>query len=156
MRAAGVPDREIQRAAVEAATEVCFLGGNIVVSSADYGRNLILQKLTGDDTYTLHITHFEVGDGATPVTAADTAMESGKARQPLTSSVIDNDEATLNFFFSDAQLPNDDYTEAGTFVDGTASLGTGKLFNHALFGSTYTKATGEDSTFVVVFTLNAA
>lgn len=129
---------------------------NLVVSSANHGRNLICQRLAGTNTYSLNITHGEIGTGSTAPTDGDTGLIAGVARSgdPLTSVV--NNVVTIQFFFSDAQLPNQTYREFGTFVDGIITLGTGQLFNRILISPVYTKAAGEDTTVEVEFTINSA
>lgn len=127
---------------------------NLVVSSSGHGRNLFVQRLTGDNSFTLNITHGEIGTGSTPPTNADTALTTPTDRVAVTLASASNNVATLRFFFADGDLADDTYNEFGTFVDGTITIGTGQMFNHALFASAYVKATGEDTTIDVEFTLN--
>jgi hypothetical protein len=53
-------------------------------------------------------------------------------------------------------LVNQNYYEFGTFVSGSAALGSGQLFNHALFTSPYGKTAGTDTTVEVDFQFAAA
>jgi len=126
---------------------------NLVVSSANYGRNIIAQRLAGTNTYTLNITHGEIGTGSTAPTNNDTALQTPSNRIATTLASVSNNVVTLQFFFSDATLPNNTYREFGVFIDGTATLGTGQLFARAVFATSYTKATGEDTTIEYIFTL---
>lgn len=127
---------------------------NLIVSSADYGKNLIAQRLAGTNTYTLNITHGEIGTGSTAPALTNTGLATGTTRRVTESASVSNNIVTLRFFFADAVLANGTYNEFGTFVDGTATLGTGKLFNRALFSTAYVKATGEDTTVDVEFDIN--
>jgi len=61
---------------------------------------------------------------------------------------------TFRFFFASADLANGTYREIGTFIDGTSTVSTGKMFNHALFGTAYTKGTNENTTIEVVFSIS--
>ena len=45
-------------------------------------------------------------------------------------------------------------SEFGCFVDGSSSIGTGQLFNHALFAAPYTKSAGTDITVGVNITIS--
>lgn len=127
---------------------------NLIVSGTNTGRNLIAQRLASINTYSLNITHADIGTGITPPANSDTQLGTPIARAPVTLQVVSNNVVTLRFFFSNALLPNGTYTEFGTFVDGSGAVSTGKLFNRILFGAAYTKATGEDSTFEVEITIN--
>ncbi len=127
---------------------------NLIVNGTNTGKNLIAQRLGGVNNYSLNITHADIGEGTTEPNISDTQLEDPVARAPVSSQGVVSNVVTLRFFFSDALLPNGTYTEFGTFIDGSPSVSTGKLFNRILFGSAYTKATGEDSTFEVEITIN--
>lgn len=129
---------------------------NLVVSGTNTGRNLIAQKLAGDNTYSLNITHADIGTGSATPANSDTVLETATVRTALTIGEATGNGASLRFFFSDALLPDGSYTEFGTFVDGSGTIDTGQLFNRALFGSAYEKAAGEDTTVEVDFTINSA
>ena len=128
---------------------------NLIVSGDNTGRNLICQRLAGTNTYSLNITHADIGTGTNAPANGDTALQTPTVRGALTLASISNNIVTLQFFFSDATLPNGSYTEFGTFVDGSATIGTGQLFNRALFGITYNKAAGEDTTVEVEFEITS-
>jgi hypothetical protein len=126
---------------------------NRVMLGTNTGKSLILQRLIGTNTYSLNISHAEIGTGSTTPADSDTALQTPTTREAKTTGVISSNVATFQFFFPSADLPNGTYYEFGTFVDGTASLSTGKIFNRALFGSAYTKATSEDTTVQLDITL---
>ena len=126
---------------------------NLVVSSSNRGRNLLCQWLAGIGTYAIGINYGEMGTGSTTPTNADTALATPVKRVAPTTNVISNNVLTLQFFFSDAVLSNNTYYEFGTYIAGSATLGSGQLFNHVLFSSPYIKASGEDTTIEVDFTI---
>jgi hypothetical protein len=127
---------------------------NIIVNGTDTGLNLILDRLNGKNTYSLNINHLDIGDDNTTPTVSDTALGNAVARSAKVTGVISGSDLTLRFFFASADLANGTYYEVGTFIDGTASVDTGKMFNHALFGSAYTKGTNENTTIEVVFNIS--
>ncbi len=124
---------------------------NLLVISPSRGKNLIVQRLTGVNTYSLNIKYGEIGTGSAAPTTADTGLNTPSVRVPvsLASTSVSLSEAQFQFFMSDAQLPNGTYREFGMFVDGDAGTATGQFFNHILFTTAYTKAAGEDTTIEV-------
>lgn len=128
---------------------------NKVVLSPDNGRNLITQALSGDYTGSLEITHCELGTGTTDVTDNDTITESGAIRIQRAYVSVASNVLTLKFFFSDAILTDGTYNELTMWMDGSASISSGHLFNRLMFStSAYTKATGEDTSVEIKCTLN--
>lgn len=128
---------------------------NLIMQSANHGMDLIIQRLCSSNTYSLNIAYGEIGTGTTAVALTDVALTTPTARVPVAVSQDSGyNEAILQFFFPDSSLANQTYTEFGTFVDGSASIGTGQLFNHALFVTPYTKSNGTDITTQVTFTIS--
>ena len=129
---------------------------NLVVNGSNTGKNLIVQRLIGTTTYSLNIAYGEIGTSAGSPTASDVGIGTPTVRVATSLASIGSamNEAQLQFFFADAQLANGTYQEFGTFVDGTAATASGQLFNHILFSSPYTKASGEDTTVEVDFTIS--
>ena len=130
---------------------------NLIMQAANVGKDLIVQKMiaayTGIDPYTLHITHGAIGTSGTTPTAADTQLGAESARVSLTYAQDSGyNEAVLQFFFPDSILANTTYHEFGIFVDGTTAPNSGQLFNHALFGTPYSKSAGVDTTVEVDIT----
>lgn len=121
---------------------------NKVVSSSDNGRNLILKALAGTALYDLEITHAEMGLGTTPATDGDTETEDPQARNQVGNVTVSTNIMNLKFYFSDVLLPDGSYTELTMWMDGTATIGTGRIFNRIVF-SPYVKASGEDITVEV-------
>jgi len=100
------------------------------------------------------LEHGEIGTGSTAPANDDKGLETGTHRKAVTLASVSNNVVTLQFFFADAELPNNTYYEFGTFVDGIITLGTGQIFNRGLFSPAYVKATSEDTTVEVEFTNN--
>jgi hypothetical protein len=133
--------------------EVTPFYDNIVLLGTNTGKDLVLDRLNGTNTYSLNITHLDIGTSNTTPTVSDTALNAVTARTAKVTGTISTNTLTLRFFFASADLANGSYWEVGTFVDGTATVSTGQMFNHALFGSVYTKGTNEDTTLEVQFTI---
>ena len=128
---------------------------NLVVSgNSGYGRNIIARRLAGDNTYSLNVTHGEIGTGTAAPTSGDIALTTPTLRTSSPVTSVANNVVTLQFFFADALLVNGTYYEFGTFIDGASGLGTGRMWNHVLFGTPYVKSAGEDTTVEVDVTIN--
>lgn len=127
---------------------------NRIMLGTATGKTLILDRLVGTNTYTLNILYGEIGTGTNTPTDGDTALQTPTTRETKTTASVSGNVATFQFFFPSADLPNGTYYEFGSFVDGTATIGTGKIFNRALFASAYTKGTNEDTTVQLDITIN--
>ncbi len=127
---------------------------NLVMQGSYTGKDQFIKRLIGDTTYSASINYGAIGSSSTPVAVTDTQLGAEVARV-IWSTAIDTgfNQATFQFFFPDSALADGTYNEFGTFVDGTASANTGKIFNHALFASAYVKAAGTDTTVQVDITL---
>lgn len=129
---------------------------NMIMKAANVGLDVIIQRLLGTNTYSLNLTYGEIGTGVTAPAITDVALTTPVARASLNNAVsqnIGNNQAQIQFFFPDNALTNSTYTEFGCFIDGTATLGSGQLFNHSLFTTPYTKSAGTDITVQVNITL---
>lgn len=142
-----------KRAGTEEVLRVGEWSKNLVMLGTNTGKSLILQRLNATNTYSLNISHGEIGTGNTAPAASDTALDTPEVREAKAVGSISTNILTMQFFFPDADLPNDTYYEFGTFVDGSGTLGSGQIFNRALFGIPYEKGTNEDTTVEVEFTL---
>lgn len=127
---------------------------NMIMLGTDTGKELVLDRLNATNTYTLNITHLDIGTGSTPPTIADTILDVPVARTGKATGSVTGNVLALQFFFADVSLPNTTYYEIGTFIDGTATISTGRIFNRALFGVPYLKSANEDTTLQVNFTIN--
>ena len=122
------------------------------MDSPNYGIDLIIQRLIGMNTYSLNILYGEIGTGSTTPTLADTALTTPTNRAAVGfQQDYGSTDAVFQFFFSNSQLANQTYNEFGTFVDGTSTIGSGQLFNHALLSPAYEKVSGQDTTIQVDF-----
>jgi len=126
---------------------------NLVMLGTNTGKDLILDRLNADNTYTLNISHLDIGTSSTAPAASDTQLGAAVARAAKATGTVASNVLTLRFFFASGDLTNGSYYEVGTFIDGTSSVNNGKIFNHALFGSVYTKGTNEDTTIEVALTI---
>jgi hypothetical protein len=133
---------------------------NMIVWSASCGYDILVQFLlsayTGSFAFPLGISWGEIGTGLTAPANTDLALTTPTARATV-SYAADSafSIAQLQFFFPDVTLPNQTYTEFGTFIGGTSSIGTGNMFNHALFINPYSKSSGTDTTVEVDFAFGA-
>lgn len=123
---------------------------NMIMLGTNTGLALLVNRLIADITYTTIINYGAIGTGSTAPALTDTQLATESARTTVAfSQNVGNNEAVLQFFFPNAVLSNTTYREFGTFVDGTASANTGKIFNRALFTTPYIKAAGTDTTVEV-------
>jgi hypothetical protein len=135
---------------------------NMIVWSANCGYDILVQFLlsayNGSFAFasTLGISWGEIGTGVTAPTNADVALTTPVARATVSYAADSGfSTAQLQFFFPDVTLPNQTYTEFGTFIGGTSTIGTGNMFNHALFTNPYSKSSGTDTTVEVDFAFGA-
>ena len=127
---------------------------NLVMDSPNYGLDLIIQRLVGNNTYSLNLQWIEIGTGTTAPTVNDTALASPSVRLPLSFlEDFGSTDAIIQAYVSDANLPNATYGEVGSFVDGSSSIGSGQLFNHALISPAYSKVSGQDTTVEIDFSI---
>ncbi|HLH93550.1 MAG TPA: hypothetical protein VKW08_00385 [Xanthobacteraceae bacterium] len=123
---------------------------NLVMDSPNYGLDLIIQRLVGNNTYSLNLLWIEIGTGTTAPTVNDTSLTTPSVRAAVSfQEDYGATDAIVQAYITDANLPNATYGEVGSFVDGTSTIGTGQLFNHALISPTYTKVSGEDTTIEI-------
>jgi hypothetical protein len=100
----------------------------------------------------LGIAWGEIGTGSTAPANTDTALTTPTNRTSVSYGADSAfNEAQIQFFFPDAALANQTYYEFGTFIGGSSTIGSGNMFNHALFGTSYVKTAGTDTTVEVDF-----
>jgi hypothetical protein len=127
---------------------------NLIVDSSNYGIDLLVQYLIsayiGSLNFPLGIAWGEIGTGTATPANTDVALTTPTNRAPV-SYAFDNgfNTASLQFFFPDAALANETYYECGSFIGGDSSIGSGNMFNHALFGTPYSKSAGTDTTLEI-------
>jgi hypothetical protein len=138
--------------------EIKVVQKNLIVQSLNYGIDIIVQFLisgyTGSFAFPLGIAYGEIGTGTNTPQSTDTALQTPTNRIPVTYAA-DNAYSTaiLQFFFPDSMLANQTYNEFGTFIGGSLTIGSGNMFNHALFSTPYSKSSGTDTTVEVDFEL---
>ncbi len=127
---------------------------NLVMFGTNTGRDLILKRLSGDNTYTLNILHADIGTDNTAPAITDTQLGAAVAR--ASSPTVSQAGAVISFlfFWPDGSLTNGTYNEFGAFVDGTTAINTGRIFERALFTSSYVKGAGEDTTVQLDITVS--
>ena len=123
---------------------------NLIMDSPNYGLDMVIQRLVGINTYSLNILWIEIGTGSTTPTVNDTALTTPTVRAAVNfQEDYGTTDAIVQCYITDANLANGTYTEVGSFVDGTATIGTGQIFNHALLSPTFGKVSGEDTTIQI-------
>jgi len=129
---------------------------NLVVDSLNYGIDILVQYLlsayNGSFSFPLGIAYGEIGTGTTTPQSTDSALQTPTNRIPITYGADSGfNMAVTQFFFPDSVLANTTYHEFGTFIGGSNTIGSGNMFNHALFSSPYSKSAGTDTTVEVDF-----
>lgn len=121
---------------------------NKVVTSAGYGRNLILRWMAGETTYPIVIDSASIGDSATAAADGDTALGNSLVSGiNITNITVVDNVMTVDVFVPDGELPDDTYAEFGLFL-------TGRLLSRIIISPAYTKATGEDTLFTYELTFS--
>lgn len=120
---------------------------NLIMQGTNIGKDLIVQRLLGGNTYSLNINWGAIGTSSAVVAVTDTKLGVEIIRTAVASTTnVGNNQAQIQFFFSDSVLANDTYKEFGMFVDGTSAKDSGQIFNHASFTVAYVKVAGSDTT----------
>lgn len=114
------------------------------------GRSVLAQRLANDTTYTGIINYGALGSSSTAVTNADTQLNTEVFRKVVASTSTTNNIAFIDFFYSKTDT-NGTYEEFGTFIDGTGTVNTGRIFTHALTGG-WTKSSSESMTVACQYT----
>jgi hypothetical protein len=127
---------------------------NLIVDSSNYGIDILVQYLIsayiGSLNFPLGIAWGELGTGTTTPNAGDTALTTPTNRATVSYAAdFGLNTAQLQFFFPDALLANETYYECGSFIGGSSTIGTGNMFNHALFVTPYSKSAGTDTTLEI-------
>lgn len=114
---------------------------NKVVTSAGYGRNLILRWMAGETTYPIVIDSAALGDSTTAAADGDTGLLNQLVSGlTITNITVVNNVMTVDVFVPDGDLPDDTYAEFGLFL-------TGRLLSRIIISPSYTKSAGEDTLF---------
>lgn len=130
--------------------EVAVETPNLIMDSPNYGLDLIVQRLAGNNTYSLNLLWIEIGTGTTAPIVNDTGLATPTLRLPVTyQEDYGATDAIVQAYVTDANLPNGTYGEVGSFVDGTSAIGSGQIFNHAVLSPAYAKVSGVDTTIQI-------
>ncbi|MFA6429769.1 MAG: hypothetical protein WCV84_04710 [Patescibacteria group bacterium] len=104
---------------------------NLVVTA---GRALLAQAFA-NPSIDVRVSHVELGTGTTAPANGDTVLETPSYRNAIASALNVSNVATLTGFFSATEC-NGTYREAGLFINGTGSLGTGTLLSRVAINIT--------------------
>lgn len=139
-------------------------GRNVYRTKAN-GSTFFLLTTISDNTTTTYTDN--TADGSLPSTNPPTSSTAGSIapvntditlttptnRAPVSYAADSGfTEAQIQFFYPDNILANITYYEFGSFVSGSSTIGSGNMFNHALFATPYSKSAGTDTTVEVDFT----
>jgi hypothetical protein len=124
---------------------------NLVVLT---GRSVFARILAGDTTYTGAINYGALGSGSTAVSSANTQLATEVKRKLYGTRTQTGAQANLDFYYSKSDT-NGTYNEFGTFIDGTATVNTGQLYNRVLTGG-WTKSASESMTVSLQVDINDA
>lgn len=116
-------------------------------------REMYAKLLIGEATYTGEINYGALGTSSAAITDADTTLTTEVARKLIASKTRTNDSVTIDFYYSKSDT-NGTYQEFGCFVDGTATVDTGLMFNRVLTGG-WVKSSSEAMTVSIQFDFNA-
>jgi len=122
---------------------------NLVVTGASgYGRNLIMRRLAGDNSFGIAIDGAGIGTG-TPVLADSTTALTAEVTDDflLADRSLSNNVLIVSWFITDANLPD------GTYTEFRMSIG-GRLFTIAAISPSHVKGSGEDTAVDYTLTLN--
>jgi len=120
--------------------------------TCDRGKNVQVLRFGNNLTYTGVINYMAVGTGAATPTSTDTQLVTELARTTISSAVAPTSNvATIEYFFNSAS-GNGTLTEAGAFMDGTASANSGRMFDHVTLPS-IVKTTADTLTITLVVTI---
>lgn len=142
-----------KRAGTDEIVAVSSWTDNLVMRGVDTGLDVILDRLGGTLTYSLDLTYADIGTGSTAPAITDTILATPSVRALRAYSSVSGASVTLQYFFTDALLANATYREFATYMDGSATISTGRIFNRVLFSTPYVKTTGIDTTVEVQFTV---
>jgi hypothetical protein len=118
---------------------------------ATIGRSVLAQRLANTLTYTGIINYGALGSSSTAPANGDTQLTTEVFRKVTASTSYTNNIAFIDFFYAKADT-NGTYQEFGTFIDGTGTVNSGKLFTHALTGG-WTKSSSESMTVACQYTI---
>ncbi len=116
------------------------------------GRNVLARRLAGNTTYTGEVNYGALGTAVSPVPANNsTQLGTEVFRKVKASASYDNNIAYVDFFYT-ASDTNGTYTEFGSFIDGSGTANSGRLFSYIATGG-WTKSSSQSLFISCVYTL---
>lgn len=115
------------------------------------GLNILAKLLTGE--ITLSSMHLALGTGTTAPNATDISLENELIRKQVSSKISQDNYARLRTMFQSAEA-NGTWTEAGIFINGTDTIGTGTLFNRITPPGGISKSSQQVLTIEIRLTFN--
>lgn len=116
------------------------------------GKNMIAARLNGETVTTTGIINYlAVGTGANIPAASDTQLQTEIARTTVSTNSRVNNVATITFFFGSGS-GNGALREAAAFIDGTATVNSGNIFDRVNINVTKTTADTLTITLIVTIT----
>jgi len=112
------------------------LDGNVVEKQivdnlvVNVGKYVFARQINGEFTYTGAINYLAVGTGTASPAATDTKLVTEVGRVIPLSQSRTNAVITFEFYFSPTEAIGN-LKEVGAFIDGTAVIDTGQLFDRA-------------------------
>lgn len=92
------------------------------------GRSVLVQRLAGVNTYSGNVSHTALGSNNTAPTVGDTTLVTETYRKALSSGTFLNNVGHLETFYSATEVSGT-FEEYGMFIDGSAAVDSGQLFN---------------------------
>lgn len=125
-----------------------FVYPNLVCNT---GKNAVASILNNEVTYTGAVTHMAVGTGTNVPNVSDTQLQAELSRvAPSTQSRVTN-VTTINFFYN-STVANGTIREIGAFIDGTATVNSGALFDRV--NANIVKTAADTLTVNLIITVN--
>lgn len=90
-----------------------------------------------DSAFDPHVAYIELGTNATPPAAGDTALGTAAYRKATSSGNSSGAVVALTGYFTLTETSGS-FKEAGLFIGGTGTLGTGTLLSHVAIDVTKT------------------
>lgn len=96
------------------------------------GKEVFARLLANDQTYSGYINYLAVGTGLSSPSVSDTTLETeiGRTTPQSPTPTRTGTSVLWEFYFSPTEA-NGTLKEVGAFIDGTATIDTGQLFDRA-------------------------
>ena len=118
------------------------------------GFEVIGQILTGTYGSTGEITHCALGTSTTAPSTSDTQLGTEVYRNAVASSAVIDNVTDITAYYSEAETSGT-YEAYGTFIDGTGTADSGKMWTHVLTGG-WTKSSSEALVISVTYTMTSS